>query len=113
MTAELPPRSMIGQTLSQRGTTLLRRLILEPGHATPWHVDPHHRVSVVIRGEALAMEYRDGGETELVEVRPGEAGWDAPTDRVHRAVNVGRTTYEEVTIFFLDRPDAVPQPDAG
>jgi hypothetical protein len=29
---------------------------------------------------------------------------------VHRGVNVGREPYEEVTIFFLDRPDAVPQP---
>src|SRR5438034_9245280 len=25
---------------------------------------------------------------------------------------VGRSTYEEVTIFFLDRPDALPQPIA-
>jgi hypothetical protein len=25
-------------------------------------------------------------------------------------VNVGGTVYEEVAIFFLDHPDAVPQP---
>ena len=103
---------MIAETLSQRGTTLIRRLILEPGMATPWHVDPFHRISVVVRGAVLTIEYRDGRECERVEVVVGEADWDAPTDRVHRAVNVGRTTYEEVTIFFLDRPDAVPQPIA-
>jgi hypothetical protein len=27
-------------------------------------------------------------------------------------VNVGVATYEEVAIFFLDHPDAVPQPPA-
>jgi hypothetical protein len=37
-------------------------------------------------------------------------GWDEPTDLVHRGVNVGQHPYEEVTIFFLDHPDAVPQP---
>ena len=80
--------------------------------ATPWHVDPFDRVSVVVRGEALAIEYRDGRQTDRVEVSAGQADWDFPTNLVHRAVNVGRSTYEEVTIFFLDRPDAVPQPIA-
>lgn len=101
---------VIEETISQRGTTLVRRLVLEPSEATPWHVDPFHRVTVIVRGEALAIEYRDGGRTERVEVSAGQADWDAPTDRVHRAVNVGRGAYEEVTIFFLDRPDAIPQP---
>ncbi len=103
---------MIAETISQRGTTLVRRLILEPGMATPWHVDPFHRISVVVRGETLAIEYRDGRKPDRVEVFAGEADWDAPTEQVHRAVNVGRATYEEVTIFFLDRPDAIPQPIA-
>jgi hypothetical protein len=79
----------------------------------PWHRDPFHRVSVVLRGDALAIEYRDGGETERFEVGPGEAGWDEPTDRLHRGVNVGENPYEEITVFFLDRPDAVPQPGEG
>ena len=100
----------IGETIRQHGATRVRRLILEPGGATPWHVDPYHRISVVVRGEALAIEFRDGRETERVRVHPGEADWDEPTGEVHRAVNVGRATYEEITIFFLDRPDAVPQP---
>jgi hypothetical protein len=39
--------------------------------------------------------------------------WDEPTDRPHRAVNVGRTPYEEVVVFFLDEPDTVAQPRAG
>jgi oxalate decarboxylase/phosphoglucose isomerase-like protein (cupin superfamily) len=75
-----------------------------------WHRDPFHRVTVVLKGDALGIEYRDGGESERFEVSSGEAGWDEPTDRVHRGVNVGDEPYEEITVFFLDRPDAVPQP---
>jgi quercetin dioxygenase-like cupin family protein len=101
---------VIGEIVGQRGTTLVRRLALEPGSATPWHVDPYRRISVVVRGESLAIEYRDGRETEHVKVLPGEAGWDEPTNLVHRAVNIGRIPYEEVTIFFLNRPDDAPQP---
>jgi quercetin dioxygenase-like cupin family protein len=103
---------MIQETLSQRGTTLVRRLVLEPGEATSWHVDPFHRVTVIVRGEALAIEYRDGAKPERFKVHAGQADWDAPTERAHRAVNVGATAYEEVTIFFLDRPGATPQPSA-
>lgn len=101
---------MIGEKISQRGTTLVRRLVLEPSEATPWHVDPFHRATVIVRGDALEIEYQDKGETQRVEVSAGQFDWDAPTDRIHRAVNVGVGTYEEVTIFFLDRPDAIAQP---
>src|SRR5262245_20978500 len=31
-----------------------------PGEATKWHTDPLHRVSVVLKGEALRIEFRDG-----------------------------------------------------
>ena len=91
----------------------MRRLRLEPGEAMPWHRDPYHRVTVVLHGSALAIEYRDGGDTHPVDVAPGQAGWDEPTDRVHRGVNVGAESYEEVAIFFLDHPDAVAQPGDG
>ncbi len=79
----------------------------------PWHRDPFHRVTVVLRGSALAIEYRDGGERREFEVTAGQADWDEPSDRVHRGVNVGAEPYEEVAIFFLDRPDAVAQPTDG
>ena len=101
---------MLDERLFQRDTTLVRRLRLAPGEVMPWHRDPFHRVTVVLSGDELAIEYREGGEGERFPVTPGQADWDEPTDRVHRGVNVGREPYEEVTIFFLDRPDAVPQP---
>lgn len=103
---------MTEETLFRRGTTLVRRLRLAPGEAMPWHRDPFHRVTVVLQGEELAIESPDGAELERFGVTPGQVDWDEPSDRVHRGVNVGRVPYEEITVFLLDRPDAVPQPAA-
>ena len=104
---------MLEETLHQRGTTLVRRLRLAPGETTPWHIDPFHRVSVVLGGDVLAIEYRDGRPSHQFKLTPGQVDWGEPTDRIHRAVNVGEQPYEEITVFFLDHPDAVPQPEDG
>lgn len=101
---------MTEERLLQRGTTLVRRLRLAPGEAMPWHRDPYPRVTVVLQGDALAIEYRDGGDSHRFDVTPGQADWDEPSDRMHRGVNVGQLPYEEIAIFFLDEPGAVPQP---
>ena len=98
---------MTEEMLFQRGTTLVRRLCLAPGEALPWHRDPFHRVTVVLQGDALAVDYQEGGARQSVLVTPGQVDWDEPTDRLHRAINVGQQPYEEITIFFLDRPGAV------
>jgi hypothetical protein len=73
----------------------------------------NHRVTVILHGDALAIEYRDGGPGERFEVKQGQVDWDEPMERIHRGVNVGAEPYEEVTIFFLDRPEAAPQPKEG
>jgi len=99
------------QVLHHRGNYLVRRQRLLPGEATPWHHDPFNRVTVVLSGELLNIELRDGGETLPWKVTAGEVDWSEPSDRVHRAVNVGKAVFEEVVTFFLDRPDAVPQPE--
>ncbi len=98
------------QVLHHRGSIVVRRQRLAPGEATPWHRDPFHRVSVVLSGDLLSIEFRGGGETLTWQVTAGEVDWVEPSDRVHRAVNVGKEPFEEVVTFFLDRPDAVPQP---
>jgi hypothetical protein len=83
---------------------------LAPGESTPWHRDPYHRVTVVLSGDVLAIEYRDGSPGKHFSVHGGQADWDEPSDRIHRGVNVGRETYEEIAVFFLDDSDALPQP---
>ena len=45
-----------------------------------------------------------GSGNEGIECRKGT--------RLHRAINVGQQPYEEITVFFLDQPGAVPQPKA-
>lgn len=104
---------MTEETLYHRGTTLVRRLVLAPGEATRWHLDPFHRVSVILAGSSLAIEFRDGRAPEPVNVKPGQVDWDEPSGRAHRAVNNGKGPYEEIVVFLLDRPEDVPQPDAS
>jgi quercetin dioxygenase-like cupin family protein len=98
------------EMLFQNGITMVRRLRLAPGEAMPWHRDPFHRVAVVLSGDVLSIEYRDGGKSQRIEVTPGQVEWEEPSARVHRAGNVGKQPYEQVTVFLLDRPDAVAQP---
>ncbi len=97
-------------TIGQRGNTLLKRMRLLPGESTPWHRDPYERVTTVLTGGVLAIEFRDGSPVEHVRLTRGQATFEEPVDKLHRAVNVGTEPYEEVSVFFLDRPDAVPQP---
>jgi len=40
----------------------------------------------------------------------GQTDWEEPTPRVRRAINVGQKPYKQITIYLLDRPDAVAQP---
>ncbi len=87
------------EVITQRDDLLIRRHILEPGEALPWHVDLSHRFSVVVRGEIVT-----------IDVHPGLADWDEPEPRVHRGINAGATTYEEVVTFYLDPPGIDPQP---
>jgi hypothetical protein len=103
---------MAEETLHRRGTTVVRRLLLVQGEASRWHRDPFNRITVVLQGSALAIEFRDGRPTKHIKVTPGQVDWDEPGDRPHRAINVGDVPYEEITIFFLSQPDDVPQPDA-
>jgi hypothetical protein len=100
------------EVITKRDDLVIRRLVLEPGEAMPWHTDPCHRFSVVVRGERLRIEFRDTEEQMAVAVHPGLADWDLPEPRVHRGVNAGAVPYEEVVVFFLDPPGIDPQPEA-
>ena len=98
------------ELITRRPDLLVRRIVLAPGEAMPWHRDACHRFSVVVRGDLLAIEYRDSDERIEVPVHAGMADWDEPHDREHRAVNIGVVPYEEVVMFFLDPSDSDPQP---
>ena len=99
------------EQITRRPELLIRRLVLQPGEATHWHSDACRRFTVVVRGERLRIEFRDGDAPLDVPVHAGRVDWDEPDARVHRGVNVGATVYEEVVTFFLASPDACPQPE--
>lgn len=99
------------EVITQRDDLLIRRLILEPGEALPWHTDSCHRFSVIVRGEQISIEIRETGEKIAINVHPGMTDWDAPEPQIHRGVNTGSVPYEEVVMFFLDTPGMNPQPE--
>lgn len=103
---------MRSEIITDEPTLLIRRTILEPGQATPWHTDSCRRFTVIVAGRALRIEYRDGEKVIPVDIRPGMVDWDEPEPRVHRAVNVGSTTFEEIVTFLRSSPDQDPQPTA-
>ena len=98
------------EKISEREDLVIRRMTLEPGEAMFWHTDACHRFSVVVRGSRLAIEYRDATGRRELKVYPGMADWDAPEARVHRAINLGPETYEEIVTFYRTGPDIEPQP---
>lgn len=100
------------EIITRRDDIVIRRMVLEPSEAMPWHTDPCRRFTVVVRGELLRIEFRDSGKSVEVPVKPGQADWDEPEPRAHRGVNAGATTYEEVVTFYLQHPGADPQPAA-
>jgi hypothetical protein len=99
------------EVITRRDDLLIRRLVLEPGEAMPWHTDTCHRFSVVVRGDELSIQMRDTGERITFDVHAGLAEWDQPQAGVHRGINTGTVSYEEVVIFFLSRPGMDPQPE--
>ena len=99
------------EVITDRSDLLIRRATLAPGEATPWHTDLVNRFTVVVRGDRLAIEFREGGEVQEFAVQAGQADWDPPELRAHRALNVGAQTYEEVVTFFRE-DGSDPQPPA-
>jgi len=99
---------VVEETLHDRGTALVRRLILAPGETTRRHRDPFHRVWVVFRGDALGIEFRDGSARVPLKVTPGQVDWDEPSDCIHRAVNIADVPYHVGSVFLPAHPDDLP-----
>jgi len=100
------------EVVEMRKHAIVRRMTLRVGEGTEWHVDPCRRYSVVLSGNRLTIEFRHSEGLEVWSVHRGMAGWDDPDPRVHRAINAGTETYEELVTFLLPGPGADPQPSA-
>lgn len=106
----VPLNLMTLETITDERDLLIRRMLLLPGEATPWHVDRCRRFTVVVRGEHLQIEFEGSDESHRASVHPGLAEWNEPTEVVHRAVNIGASPYEEVVTFYRTVPNQEPQP---
>lgn len=96
--------------ISERSAILIRRQVLNPGEATLWRTDLCGRFTVVMRGEQIAIEFRESGDRIPAPVYPSLAEWDTPLLKVHRAINTGSVPYEEVVIYNRDRTGTDPAP---
>ena len=103
---------MNNEILYRRKGIPVRRARLERGESSEWHVDTCERVTVVVSGDRLGIEYRDGSQPKELTVSAGQVDLDHPSDRAHRAVNLKSQRYEEVVTSFLDHEDQDPQPPA-
>lgn len=100
------------RTLEATDRYIVREMVLAPGEAMYWHVDPCRRFSIVLGGDRLAIEFLDSTPREEFAVYPGLSGWDEPEPRVHRAVNTGREPFVEVVRFLRQSASQVVQPEA-
>ncbi len=98
------------ELLTEEETLVIRRMKLEPGEAMHWHHDVCRRFTVVVQGSRLGIEYLNDSEDIEFDVFPGMTGWDEPESQVHRAVNRGADTYEEVVTFYRENSSIDPQP---
>lgn len=96
--------------LHHHGNYQVWRIRLAPGEATHWHRDPYQLVTVVLEGDELEVEFRGSRETHIWKLTPGEVAWSEPSDRPHRAINVGSKPFAGVTTFFLNDPEEIAQP---
>ena len=101
---------MSEELLYTKGNILVRRAILDPGESSAWHTDTCDRLTVILSGDRIAIEFRESGEIHEIDVNPGRVDWDEPTSEEHRAINVGQCRYEEVVTFFLSKSGQDPQP---
>mgnify|MGYP006185813651 CR=1 FL=1 len=62
------------ETITEREDLVIRRQVLQPGEAGPWHTDAYRRFTVVISGDALRIEFQNASEPVDVAVHAGMTG---------------------------------------
>lgn len=109
-----PQIRFLADSLGARGARSPRRSrdICSEERKKPMHFiirqDFYIQCTCSYEGPALNGACRKCG-TDILRTGVGEVYWVEPSERVHRAVNVGKETFEEVITYFMDRPDAQPQ----
>ncbi len=84
------------QVLLENQKVKMLRWVLEPGEGTPLHTHQLDHIAVIIRGSTI-KDVDASGEKQ-VEQKTAGALYVPGTGRTHSFANVGKTTYEAVSI---------------
>ena len=100
------------EVITKRDDLLIRRQILEPGQAGPWHTDPCHRFSVVVSGTACASSSARPASRSRCRCTRGWRTGTLPSPVSTVPSTSGTLASEEVVSFYLDPPGIEAQPEA-
>ena len=87
------------QLLADNAKVEMVRWVLAPGERTPVHRHDLDHIGIVIRGSTLRYVESDGASKESAEPTGG-AEYVPATHRAHSFENVGKTTFEAVSIHL-------------
>ena len=73
------------------------------------HRDSYHRFTVVLTAMPSPSTTVMGVRASASTLRQGKSIGSSQPERLHRRGNAGEQPCEEIAVFFLGHPDAVPQ----
>jgi len=85
------------QTIVENQKVKMQRWVLKPGEGTPIHTHTLDHISVVIHGSTLRDVETSGAAKENVQ-KTGDAVYVPGTGRTHSFANVGKETFESISI---------------
>ena len=85
------------QPILENSEVKIQRWVLKPGEGTPLHTHTLDHVSVVLHGSTTRDVDADGTSKDT-DQKSGQAAYIPGTGRTHSFANVGKDTYESISI---------------
>ena len=85
------------QPIVENERVKIQRWLLKPGEGTPLHTHTLPHVSVILRGSTTRDVGTDGTSKDT-DQKSGQASYIPGTGRTHSFANVGKETYESISI---------------
>ena len=85
------------QPILENERVKIQRWLLKPGEGTPLHTHKLDHVSVILHGSTTRDVGTDGTAKDL-DQKSGQASYIPGTGRTHSFANVGKETYESISI---------------
>jgi predicted metal-dependent enzyme (double-stranded beta helix superfamily) len=91
------PKVVQPQLVLENQRIKVERWVLQPGESSPVHAHALDHVGVTLHGSTLRMVGTDGSVKESLD-KDGFVDFGAATAQTHSFINVGKTTFEAVSI---------------